>query len=112
MGRSEFQKYLKMRDDILENFDFKKCEIAMQFLNWTWGFQEMNPRVEDLKKTANYLLESAAKGCLESRECKPYQTYFSSTGGLKATTMKDKYGNLIHLHLEFLLTDWGSDGDT
>lgn len=112
MGRSEFDRYKLMRNSIFENFDFVKCEQTMRFLNWTWGFGDMNPTVQDLKKTADYLLESAAKGCLESKGCKPYETYGSATGGLKAEAIKDKNGSLCYLNLIFVLTDWSSDGDT
>ena len=112
MGRSEFDRFILMRNTLLENFDFKKCEITMKFLGWTWGFGDMVPTVQDLKKTADHLLESAAKGCLEPRSCKPYETYISATGGLKAEASKDKNGSLYYLNLEFVLTDWSSDGDT
>lgn len=83
----------------------------MELLNWRWGLQEFSVTVEDLKKTANYLMDSAIKGCLESKTCRPFETYYSATGGLKVSCMKDKFNQISYLQLEFVLTEWDEDGD-
>ena len=105
---TQFETYQLMRDEILEHFDFQKCHKTMKLLGWTWGFDNRVPQIEDLKKTAVHLMESAAKGCLESKSCKPNETYLSSTGGLKAEAIKNKYNQIEYLNLEFVLTDWST----
>ena len=109
--RTNEERFLSMKEYIIENFDFRKCEVAMKKLNWTWFYLNGTPNVDDLKSTASQMLESAAKGCLESKDCKPDVAYISSTGGLKATAMKNKYNQLEYLNLEFVLTDWSADDD-
>jgi hypothetical protein len=37
--------------------------------------------------------------------------YFSSSGGLKGTAWKNRYGHVAGIKLEFVLTEWDSDGD-
>jgi hypothetical protein len=106
------EQHNKMMDDILENFNFMKCKMVMSFLGWTWGFPPgRTPEVDEMKKTAKYLMEGAIKGCLETRNCRPEETYISATGGFKAEAIKNKYNHLEFLKLEFVLTEWDSDGD-
>jgi len=38
-------------------------------------------------------------------------TYFSSSGGLKGNAWVNRYGHIEALRLEFVLTEWESDGD-
>lgn len=106
------QKHDKMMNDIIENFNFMKCRMVMSFLGWTWGFPPgRTPEIDEMKKTAKYLMEGAIKGCLESRSCRPGEAYMNSTGGFKAEAIKTKYNHLEFLKLEFVLTEWDSDGD-
>jgi hypothetical protein len=101
----------KMIDDVLRHFDFRKCRNAMESLNWEW-FSRGVPTVEILKESAIERLRSAMKGVkdkenrLSVNEC-----YFSSSGGLKGTAWKNRYGHVAGIKLEFVLTDWDSDGD-
>jgi hypothetical protein len=106
------EQHNKMMDDILDNFNFVKCKIAMRGLGWTWAMIPGGyPEVEDMKRTAKYLMEGAIKGCLETKSCRPGETYMNSTGGFKAVAIKNKYGHLEWVQLEFVLTEWESDGD-
>jgi len=106
------EQHKKMIEDILENFNFMKCRIVMRTLGWTWGLPPgRTPEIEDMQRTAKYLMEGAIKGCLESKNCRPGETYMSATGGFKAEAIKNKYGHLEWLQLEFILTEWESDGD-
>jgi hypothetical protein len=41
----------------------------------------------------------------------PHLTYFVSSGGLKATAWRNRYRQIEAINLEFVLTDWQSDGD-
>jgi hypothetical protein len=56
-------------------------------------------------------MQNAINGCLGNRSCRPNETYMSSTGGFKAVAIKNKYNHLEFLKLEFVLTEWESDGD-
>lgn len=106
------EQHNKMINDILEQFNFEKCRMVMRTLGWTWGMPPgRSPDIQDLKNTAKYLMEGAIKGCLETKTCRPGESYFNATGGLKAQAIKNKYGHLEWLKLEFVLTEWESDGD-
>lgn len=100
----------KMIQDILDNFDFEKCHRVMKSLNWTWlrGI----PNVDDLKQSARSRLECAIEGVLNRKDTLPSNYYyFCSSGGLKATAWKNRYGHLEAINLEFVVTEWDSDGD-
>ena len=51
----------------------------------------------------------AIKVCKDGESHK--SSYFSSSGGLKATTWKNRYGHIEGIRLEFVLTAWDADGD-
>lgn len=106
------EQHNKMMEDILQNFNFVKCKMVMSFLGWTWGMPPgRTPEIQDMKNTAKYLMEGAIKGCLETKSCRPGESYMNATGGFKASAIKNKYGHLEWVQLEFVLTDWDSDGD-
>ena len=106
------QNRLRMIDDIIQSFDFEKCGRVMRVLNWRWAVINSVPNVEQMKSTAVYLLEGASKGCIQSQDCKPHETYFNATGGFKASAIKNKFGHLVFMKLEFVVSEWESDGDT
>ena len=98
-----------MIENILENFDFQKCRKAMKALNWSWHGMNDAPSIESLKKSAEERLRGAIQ-VTKSGDC--YKaSYFCSSGGLKATAWKNRYGHIEGILLEFVLTDWDSDGD-
>lgn len=99
----------KMIEEIIENFDFEKCELTMITLGWTWGLQEQTPSIERLKETARSRLKGAIELAKEQKCSKA--TYFASSGGLKGTAWINRYGHIEGLRLEFVLTEWDSDGD-
>lgn len=111
MKLNKEQTRVKMVDDIIESFDFRKCGKAMKVLNWKWATINSVPNVEQMKSTATYLLNGASLGCIKSKDCKPHETYFNSTGGFHASAMKNKFGHLVFLKLEFIVSEWESDGD-
>ena len=98
-----------MIEDIIRNFDFKKCHIAMKALNWKWAISAQVPSIEMLKESAVDRLKCAIMVAKEDK-C-PKSTFFSSSGGLKASAYLNRYGHVQGLLLEFVLTDWDSDGD-
>lgn len=107
-NQHEAEKY--MMEEIIDNFDFEKCERVMGFLNWRWGLQQTPITIEMLKESALERMKDAVYYC---KECKGghHVPYFVSSGGLKATAWKNKYGHIVSIHLEFVLTDWDHDGD-
>jgi hypothetical protein len=106
------EQHDKMMNDIIENFNFEKCKMVMRALGWTWAMIPGGyPEIKDMERTAKYLMEGAIKGCLETKSCRPGETYHSATGGFKAEAIKNKYGHLEWVRLEFIVTEWESDGD-
>lgn len=92
-----------MMFDIINNFDFQKVHDVMKHLNWTW-YPKGIPTVDNIIFGAREKIESVIKVCL--LEAKPDEEYFVSSGGLKATAIKNEYGQITFLQLEFVLTSW------
>ena len=99
-----------MIDNILEEFDFKKCESVMGFLNWRWAISNGPVTVDMLKKSAVDRIQSAIGHCKKERT-RSQAPCWSSSGGLKATVWKNNYGHITEIKLEFILTEWEHDGD-
>ena len=99
----------KMIQDILENFDFLKCHLVMKSLNWVWGLHGTVPTVDMLKESAERRLRDAMDIAKKGKCTK--STYYVSSGGLKANAWSNRYGHIQGVNLEFVLTDWDSDGD-
>ena len=97
------ERHQTMMFDILNNFDFQKVYVVMKSLNWTW-YPKGVPTVDDITFSARERIESVIKNCL--LDAKPDQEYISSSGGLKATSIKNDYGQITFLELEFVLTSW------
>ena len=100
---------MAMIEEILDNFDFHKCSVAMKSLGWGWGFERTPPTIERLKESASKRLQDAIVICKQAKCHK--STYYTSSGGLKGSAWKNKYGHIEAIQLEFVLTDWQSDGD-
>jgi hypothetical protein len=60
--------------------------------------------VDDITFSARERIESVIKACL--LDAKPEEEYFVSSGGLKATAIKNDYGQITFLQLEFVVTSW------
>ena len=97
------RRHQQMMFDILNNFDFQKVHDTMKCLNWTW-YPKGIPTVDNIIFGAREKIESVIKVCL--LEAKPDEEYFVSSGGLKATAIKNEYGQITFLQLEFVLTSW------
>jgi hypothetical protein len=97
----------KMVDDIIENFNFKRCHDVMKYLRWTWAAVGI-PSIDDLKQSAVEKLQTAILG-VKDKEVREH--YYVSSGGIKASAYKNRYNRVVMLHLEFVLTEWDSDGD-
>ena len=100
---TKIERHQKMMFDIINNFDFEKVYLVMKSLHWSW-YPEGVPSVGDLIFGARERIESVIKNCL--LDANPDEEYFVSSGGLKATAIKDDYGQITFLQLEFVLTSW------
>jgi hypothetical protein len=101
----------RMIGEVIQEFDFEKCHNAMTLLNWTW-FMSGVPTVEMLKSAAIHRLRSAIDGVKDKENrLSANESYFSSSGGLKGTAWKNRYGHVAGIKLEFILTEWDADGD-
>ena len=98
-----------MIENILDNFDFYKCWTVMKLLEWSWGMNAEIPNIDRLKTAATNRLKDAIE--LAKKGESPHSTYFVSSGGLKATAWRNRYRQIEAINLEFVLTDWQSDGD-
>jgi hypothetical protein len=109
MANKILEQENKMIEEIIENFDFEKCELTMITLGWTWGFEQHTPSIERLKEAARNRLRGAIDYA-KRKKCSK-STYFLSSGGLKGNAWINRYGHIEGLRLEFVLTEWDSDGD-
>jgi hypothetical protein len=105
--RSPWQTESSLIEEIIDNFDFEKCQKVMEFLNWSW-VSVGTPNVENLKDSARNRLRECIDAC-KSKNVKSDSGYSVSSGGLKATVSKNRYGHINWAELEFVLTDWGVD---
>lgn len=99
----------KMIKDILENFDFLKCHLVMKSLRWVWGLEGTVPTIDMLKESAERRIRDAMDIAKKGKCSK--STYYVSSGGLKGSAWSNRYGHVEGVRLEFVLTDWDSDGD-
>jgi len=107
------KKLEDMIETVMEHFNWDRAERTMRFLNWTWaGVPGQGvPNINDLKSNGRYLINSAVKGALEDKTLRPWETFFTATGGMKASVTKNKYNQINSINLEFILTSWNDDGD-
>ena len=106
---NQYDKEKQMIEQIIDNFDFYKCWTVMKLLEWSWGFEAEVPNVDRLKTAAISRIKDAMQLAKKGENHK--FTYFVSSGGLKASAWKNRYGHIEAVRLEFVLTDWDADGD-
>ena len=95
-------------EEIMENFNFAKCKLTMDYLNWTWGFTGLVPTVQDIKESAKERIYNAIDGIKKNKNHSYRDAYVCSSGGLKASVWKNRYGMICDVQLEFVLTDWAT----
>ena len=100
----------KMVEDILEEFDFQKVQLVMDYLNWQWSDKQV-PTISDLKETAERLLRNAADLRLGEYESEHWEVaIMSGTGGLQATAYCDETKTKITmLDLKFVIAEWDAE---
>lgn len=101
----------EMVKEVIEEFDFSKVILTMKALNWTWGMSTTVPSIEDLKRTAEYLLRGSIDGAIKAKDLREWEGYMNATGGFKATAYRNRYKTITSINLEFIVTSWESDGD-
>jgi hypothetical protein len=95
-------------EEVLEQFNFAKCKLVMDHLNWTWRFNPQAPTIQELKQGARDRIENAIDGIKSNKKHSYKDAYICSSGGLKASVWKNKYGRICDVQLEFILTDWST----
>jgi len=104
-----YKKEKELIDEVLKEFNFDNCKLIMEYLHWTWGFNNVSPSINELKESARERIENAIDGIKKSKDHSYHSPYSSSSGGLKATVYKNRYGRIVNLELEFVLEDWNSE---
>jgi len=108
---TEFDPVEQMIDGIMENFEWKRVQDVMDYLDWQWRGEYVT--VAMLKETAKRLLRGAINSRFgefidESDEI----GIANSTGGLeaKAWCNEDKT-HIVRLELKFVLGSWDESID-
>lgn len=103
-----FDPVNKMIDEIMEEFDFHKVQMAMEYVGWKWAGEHVT--IEMLKETAKRLLNTAAKIRLSDYKDSHWeQGIMSATGGFQATAFCNESKSKVDmLDLKFVLTEWDS----
>ena len=101
----------QMIDGIMENFDFKRVQEVMDYLDWEWRGEYVTMTMLTIQ--AEKLLRGAIKSRLSRFDAEPHEVgVVNATGGLVATAYCDEdKENIIHLDLKFVLTDWDESID-
>jgi hypothetical protein len=108
---SQYMMEEKMIDEIIQEFDFERCYTAMNTLNWEWAGTGI-PTIDMLKEASINRLRSAMKGVKDKENgLSSNEHYACSSGGIKGTAWKNRYGHVVGIKLEFVLAEWDSDGD-
>lgn len=105
------KKEQELIEEVLEHFDFNKCHEVMEHLDWRWGLNPEVPTIDRIKESGRDRIMGAIKGIKENKKHHYLEGYFSSSGGLKATVYKNKYGLVTNIILEFVLSDWHAGED-
>lgn len=105
-------------EECLENIDFKKIEIVMKRLKWTWQFSETSPTIKELKEAAEEQLYSAcalafdAEYNLDKTGKRIDGPFTSSCGGFRAEVyLDDTCTYFEYMRLVFEVTEWEVEQD-
>jgi len=98
-----------MIDYIIEEFNFDKVQLAMEYLCWRWRGEDVT--IDMLKETAIELLKDAARCRLNDHKDEHWELgIICSTGGLQATAHCDEDKTKItNLDLKFVISEWDAD---
>jgi hypothetical protein len=104
--KNYFHQINQMIDNIIDEFDFNKVHITVDYLDWKWVGKHIT--IDDLKSKARMLLKGAAESRLGEYKDEHWELgIINSTGGFVATAWCDENKTkIIKLNLEFVLTEW------
>ena len=96
----------EMIESILENFDFKRTQRAMDLLDWKWRGEYVTEDM--LKKEAERLLRGAIESRLGEFKSEPHEVaIINGTGGFEAKAWCDESKTkIVGLRLDFILNSW------
>lgn len=96
----------KMINDIMENFEWSRTQVAMENMNWRWKGEHVT--AEMLKSEARRLLLNAADSRLSIHRNEHWELgIVCGTGGLEATAYCDfDKTKITALDLKFVLSQW------
>jgi hypothetical protein len=103
---TELDPVEQMIEDIMDNFDFKEVQRAMDLLDWQWRGEYVT--VEMLRKQAERLLRGAMESRLGSFRHESHEVgIINGTGGLEAKAWCDETKTqIVALDLKFVLSSW------
>jgi hypothetical protein len=107
--KNYFHQINQMIDNIIDEFDFNKVHITVDYLGWKWVGKHIT--IDDLKSKARMLLKGAAESRLGEYKDEHWELgIINGTGGFVATAWCDENKTkIIKLNLEFVLTEWVCD---
>lgn len=107
--KNYFHQINQMIDNIIDEFDFNKVHITVDYLGWKWIGKHIT--IDDLKSKARMLLKGAAESRLGEYKDEHWELgIINGTGGFVATAWCDENKTkIIKLNLEFVLTEWVCD---
>jgi len=99
----------KMVDDIIDNFNFDKVQITMDYLGWKWVGERVTTKM--LVEEARRLLKGAAESRLGQFKNEHWeQGIIHGTGGFQAQAWcNEGKTKITGLDLKFVLTEWGEE---
>jgi hypothetical protein len=103
---TEIDPVEKMIQSIMENFDFKQTQRAMDLLDWKWRGEYVTKDM--LKKEAERLLRGAIESRLGEFKSEPHEVaIINGTGGFEAKAWCDESKTkIVGLQLDFILNSW------
>ena len=104
---TEIDPVEKMIEDIMNEFNFKRIQSAMDHLKWQWAGEGV-PTIESLRKQAERLLRGAMKSRLGSFRHESHEVgIVNGAGGLEAKAWCDETKTkIVALDLKFVLYSW------
>ena len=102
----------EMIDNIIDNFNFSRVQIAMAATGWKYASSEgKDVTINELKSTATYCLKGAAEARLSDYIEEHWeQGIIQGTGGFQAMAYCDKdKTKIVQLELKFILAEWDSE---
>ena len=103
---TEINPVEKMIGSIMDNFDFKEVQRAMDLLDWEWRGGYVT--IEMLREQAERLLRGAIESRLGSFRHESHEVgIVNGTGGLEAKAWCDETKTqIVALDLKFVLKQW------